>query len=171
MNRAPALTLWAAVVAEALGHAEDTALTLGSAVAGTAAQAKVGRPGTRRPSPGAGIGGGDPPGPGSAACGVRLLGREIAVTPAAGGLFAAAGADGRPQAAAAMRRYLDRAFGARLTEARDAMRRLAASLPPEDLDRRGLRLYDAFRPEVPEDGAGKGRLGRLHLDRIAAAGG
>ena len=35
VNRAPVLTLWAAVVAEALGHAEATALSLGSVVAGT----------------------------------------------------------------------------------------------------------------------------------------
>ena len=32
INRAPVMTLWAAVVAERLGHAPDTALTLGRAV-------------------------------------------------------------------------------------------------------------------------------------------
>jgi hypothetical protein len=36
INRAPVLTLWAAVVAERLGHPADTALTLGRAVAGSA---------------------------------------------------------------------------------------------------------------------------------------
>ena len=40
INRAPVLTLWAAVVAEALGFAPDEALTLGKAVAGLNAQAK-----------------------------------------------------------------------------------------------------------------------------------
>ena len=34
INRAPVLTLWAAVVAQRLGFAEDEALTLGRAVAG-----------------------------------------------------------------------------------------------------------------------------------------
>lgn len=33
VNRAPVLTLWASVVAERLGYAPDTALSLASAVA------------------------------------------------------------------------------------------------------------------------------------------
>src|SRR4051812_19024811 len=40
INRAPVLTLWAAVVAEQLGFDRDTALTLGQAVAGLSAYAK-----------------------------------------------------------------------------------------------------------------------------------
>src|SRR3990172_1797200 len=40
INRAPVLTLWAAVVAERLGYDEATALTLGKAVAGLNAQSK-----------------------------------------------------------------------------------------------------------------------------------
>jgi hypothetical protein len=43
VNRAPVLTLWAAVVAERLGHPPETALSLASAVAGTAARAKARR--------------------------------------------------------------------------------------------------------------------------------
>src|SRR5918997_714953 len=38
VNRAPVLTLWAAVVAERLGFDQDAALTLGRAVAGSSAQ-------------------------------------------------------------------------------------------------------------------------------------
>ncbi len=40
INRAPVLTLWAAVVAERLGFSPDEALSLGKAVAGLNAQAK-----------------------------------------------------------------------------------------------------------------------------------
>jgi hypothetical protein len=40
INRAPVLTLWAAVVAEQLGFDRATALTLGQAVAGLSAYAK-----------------------------------------------------------------------------------------------------------------------------------
>ena len=40
INRAPVLTLWAAVVAERLGYGKETALTLGKAVAGLNAQSK-----------------------------------------------------------------------------------------------------------------------------------
>ncbi len=43
VNRAPVLTLWAAIVAEQLGHPWETALTLGRAVAGSSAQAKARR--------------------------------------------------------------------------------------------------------------------------------
>jgi hypothetical protein len=43
VNRAPILTLWATLVAERLGHPPETALSLGSAVAGTAARAKARR--------------------------------------------------------------------------------------------------------------------------------
>src|SRR5512141_352947 len=40
INRAPVLTLWAAIVAERLGYEKETALTLGKAVAGLNAQSK-----------------------------------------------------------------------------------------------------------------------------------
>src|SRR5262245_1444506 len=40
VNRAPVLTLWAAVVAERLGYPWDEALTLGKALAGLNAQSK-----------------------------------------------------------------------------------------------------------------------------------
>src|SRR5882724_2982010 len=40
INRAPVLTLWAAVVAERLGYDHEAALTLGKAVAGLNAQSK-----------------------------------------------------------------------------------------------------------------------------------
>jgi hypothetical protein len=39
INRAPVLTLWAAVVAERLGFDRDTVLTLGPVVAGLGAHA------------------------------------------------------------------------------------------------------------------------------------
>ncbi len=43
VNRAPVLTLWAAIVAERLGHPPDTALSLASYVAGTGARVKARR--------------------------------------------------------------------------------------------------------------------------------
>jgi len=49
INRAPVLTLWAAVVAERLGFDHDEALTLGKAVAGLNAQAKGRRLGIFKP--------------------------------------------------------------------------------------------------------------------------
>src|SRR5271165_5387527 len=49
INRAPVLTLWAAVVAQRLGFDEDEALSLGKAVAGLNAQAKGRRLGIFKP--------------------------------------------------------------------------------------------------------------------------
>jgi hypothetical protein len=165
VNRAPVLTLWAAVVAEALGHPEDTALTLGAAVAGTAARAKARRLGIaeerdeprERPRERA-----------APSRAVRLLGREIEVVRDKGGHLVAA-RDGRAQSAGAVRSYLTCAFGGRLGEAREAMRRLAASLPPAELDRVGFRLYERFRPAVPEGTAGWGAKGELRIEAIEPA--
>jgi hypothetical protein len=51
INRAPVLTLWAAVVAERLGFDHGEALTLGKAVAGLNAHAKGVRLGLYEPTP------------------------------------------------------------------------------------------------------------------------
>ncbi len=50
INRAPVLTLWAAVLAERLGFDHDTALTLGRAFAGLNAYSKGVSPGLFEPS-------------------------------------------------------------------------------------------------------------------------
>src|ERR1017187_4930417 len=51
INRAPVLTLWAAVVAERLGFKHDGALSLGKALAGLNAKSKGRRLGIFKPSP------------------------------------------------------------------------------------------------------------------------
>jgi hypothetical protein len=168
VNRAPVLTLWAAVVALRLGHPEETALTLGAAVAGTAARAKARRLGLaeeqhseedgRRPREGAG----------KESRAVRLLGREIPVSGSDGGVLLAAH-DGRPQSPGSVRSYLARAFGQRLGEVRAAMEALASSLPPDELNRTGFRLYERFRPEVPEGVEGWGAKAELRIERIRRA--
>ena len=50
INRAPVLTLWAAVVAERLGFKPDEALSLGKALAGLNAQSKGRRLGIFKPA-------------------------------------------------------------------------------------------------------------------------
>ena len=49
INRAPVLTLWAAIVAQRLGFNKNEALTLGRAVAGLNAQTKGRRLGIFKP--------------------------------------------------------------------------------------------------------------------------
>ena len=50
------------------------------------------------------------------------------------------------------------------------METLADSLPPEELNRTGFRLYEAFRPEVAPGTKGWGAKGVLDLGRIRDAG-
>jgi hypothetical protein len=153
VNRAPVLTLWAAIVAERLGHGPDTALTLGRFVAGSSARAKARRLGIidevqdaeeRRIraaalKPRRQI--------------IRLLGREVPVLAAPDGTLRAED-DGKPASSKSVHTYIARAFGDRLPEVRAAMEGLAAALSPEELNRLGFRLYERFRPDVPDGAQG-----------------
>ena len=51
---------------------------------------------------------------------------------------------------------------------RGAMERLAESISPDELNRRGFALYEAFRPAVPSGAQGWGAAGELDLDAIVA---
>jgi len=170
VNRAPVLTLWASVVAERLGYPAETALTLGRFVAGSSARAKARRLGIieekqdaeERPARAAELK------PRRQA--VRLLGRDIPVLAAGDGALRAEDA-GKPVSAKTVEAYIARAFGDRLGEARAAMEALAASLPAEELNRVGFRLYERFRPDVPEGAQGWGAKGELRVERIVGAAG
>ena len=74
-----------------------------------------------------------------------------------------------PRQREAWRRTLPKAFGDRLDEARAAMDALAGSVPPEEFNRVGFRLYERFRPDVPDGAQGWGAKGELRLERIAGA--
>jgi len=162
INRAPVLTLWAAVVAARSGYDEDAALTLGQALAALNAQSKGRRLGiyeSPREEPE-----GEKKKAASASAAVRLLGRDIPTVKASGGLRAAVGGEvGRPEAVKA---YLDKKFGEHLLEVRQAMETLANSLTPAQLETRGFSLYEKFRPQVPEGTKGWGAKGELDLDLI-----
>ena len=170
VNRAPVLTLWATVVAERLGFDHDAALTLGRAVAGSSAQMKGRALGIYEPSE-------EPPSKATEerrerlkpddTLGVRLLGRTVPAIRTPEGIRAM-DKDLRPASAASVERYLESKFGTHLAEVRAAMERLAASLSPEELNRRGFALYEAFRPAIPAGARGWGAAGELDLDRITA---
>jgi hypothetical protein len=63
-----------------------------------------------------------------------------------------------------------RAFGHHLAAVRSAVEALANSLPPDELNRRGFRLYEAFRPDILVSAKGWGAEGVLDLPRIRQAG-
>ena len=124
VNRAPVLTLWAAVVAGQLDFDDDAALTLGKAVAGLTAQSKgrhlgIFKPPKReggRPARKRGLGE-DP--------WIDLCGRSIPAKNTAEGIRAVArDAPIKPEQ---VRRYLSKSFGGDLSAARSAMGQLAQS--------------------------------------------
>jgi hypothetical protein len=167
------LTLWAAVVAERLGYDADAAITLGRVVAGRSARAKaraIGIEAEHEPEDMREVARREEARHARAALrAVHLLGRDIAVIEGPEGLRAAD--DGKPASARSARAYVEKAFGADLAAAEAAMRRLAWSLSPEELNRVGFRLYERFRPEVPPGAQGWGAKGVLDLARIELAAG
>ena len=166
INRAPVLTLWAAVVAERLGFTRDESLTLGRAVAGMNAQAKAVRLGIREPA----TAGERPRGklePESDR--IELLGRSIPVLRTPKGVRASTA--GKPDSAEAVERYLVSKFGRALPSARAAMTTLAGSYPPKELAAAAYALYERFRPQIPAGTRGWGAKGELDLaalKRLAA---
>ena len=141
VNRAPVLTLWAAVVARRLGYSGDEALSLGRAVAGVNAYSKgrklgIFQPGEEKPK--------EAPGE---AFRVELCGRAVPAVNTEGGVRATKG--GRPIAPAPVERYLRARFGDDLGAVRSAMERLARAYRPGELSGKAYSLYEAFRPEVP----------------------
>jgi len=170
INRAPVLTLWAAVVAERLGFSSDTALTMGQALAGMTAYAKGVRLGIYAP-PELQPHETAPPLPAGAtgAHTVVLLGRQLHVADTGHGQRAISkGELVKPEA---VERYLRGKFGDALDAVRAEMQQLAARFPPERLNHEGFHLYEQFRPEVPSDERGWGAKGVLDFGRIRALAG
>jgi hypothetical protein len=163
INRAPVLTLWAAVVAERLGFDPDAALTLGRAVAGLNAYSKGVSLGLFEPSSKAvdeqlqkaKVG---------TTLHVDLLRRAVPVVKTAAGLRAVS--NDRPISSASVERYLESKFGENLGSARRAMAKLANSLPPAEIAARAYHLYEEFRPAIPAGVKGWGAAGELDIDLI-----
>jgi hypothetical protein len=97
---------------------------------------------------------------------VQLMGRTIPVMRTQEGLRALA--KGEPLKPCSVEQYLVNRFGQHLGAARAAMEELARSLPPGELARQAFRLYEHFRPAVPEGEAGWGAAGVLELGKITA---
>jgi len=164
VNRAPVLTLWAAIVAERLGHDADAAITLGRAVAGSSARVKARAIGLENKHEEGGVRATVKPAPWQT---VHLLGRDVPVVEQKGSQYALD--HDKPAAPRPAHSYVEKAFGEHLPTVRRTMEVLADSLPPEELNRIGFRLYEHFRPEVPGGAAGWGKKGVLDLKQIENA--
>jgi len=160
INRAPVLTLWAAVVAERLGFERDEALTLGKAVAGLTAQSKGQRLGIFTPSPAEVRRKRTEKARAAGVFSVALLGRAVPVLHTDEGLRAV-GKDQKPVTPESVEKYLESKYGEALPQVRAAMAKLAKARSPDRLAEEAFRLYEQFRPGVPagESGWG-GRRGR-----------
>jgi len=162
INRAPVLTLWAAIVAERLGFDHDEALSLGKAVAGLNAQSKGQRLGIYKPVPQE-----------VKKARARKRGEEFFIEICGRPVPAINTTDGvraviknKPIEPKSVERYLESKFGESLGTVRSAMRDLAKAYPPEQLSTNAFRLYEEFRPAIPEGVTGWGAKGNLDIDRI-----
>jgi hypothetical protein len=174
INRAPVLTLWAAVVAERLGYDKESALTLGKAVAGLNAQSKGRRLGIYEEKKDdnqqkeeklavSKVEGEEKP---AKLEFIELLGRGVPAVKTPQGVRAAI--KGKPIPAESVEIYLKQKFGAELDETRSAMQKLAKAYPPKQLESKAYGLYEKFRPEIPEGKKGWGAKGELDLETIAS---
>jgi hypothetical protein len=167
VNRAPVLTLWAAVVAERLGFNPEEALSLGKAVAGLNAQAKgralgifKARQDTVREAKQRKRG---------EEFWVKLCGRPVPAKNTDNGIRAVSGE--KPIDPDSAARYLSQKFGADLDAAKEAMETLASAYEPDDLAERAYALYERFRPEIPRGKKGWGAKGTLDLRLMRSLGG
>ena len=168
VNRAPVLTLWAAVVAERLGYEHDTALSFGKCVAGLNAQTK-GRMLGIYGEPKAAERGGPPRKTGlGEEFWVELCSRPIPCKTTEEGVRAVI--KDKPIDPAATRKYLESKFGDDLPAVREAMEALAAAYEPDDLADVAYDLYEQFRPEIARGRRGWGQKGDLDLGLIRSLG-
>jgi hypothetical protein len=162
INRAPVLTLWAAVVAERVGFDEEEGLSLGKALAGLTAQTKGRRLGIYKPHE-----------EGTQQARekergeefwIELCGRPLPARNTDDGIRAVKGT--QVIESGGVRRYLESKFGDDLGRVRSAMQRLAKSYPPKELAQSAFHLYERFRPSIPEGVRGWGAQGDLDLGVI-----
>lgn len=162
INRAPVLTLWAAVVAHRLGFTWPEALSLGKALAGLNAQSKGRRLGIFKPheqKPRAARE--KPP---AEEFWVELCGRPVPAKNTPEGIRAVKGTQLVTAESAA--EYLEAKFGEALEPTREAFEFLARAYKPQELALEAFGLYEQFRPKIPDGVKGWGATGTLDLGRV-----
>lgn len=161
INRAPVLTLWAAIVAARLGFDWNAALTLGKGVAGLNAQSKGRRLGIYKPPEAKAA---RPRPKRGEELWVEVCGRAVPAVSTRDGIRAVVG--DKPVDPEGVKAYLGGKFGDDLEAVKEAMQTLARSMKPGELAERAYSLYEAFRPAIPAGKKGWGAAGELDLDRI-----
>jgi hypothetical protein len=95
---------------------------------------------------------------------IEICGRQVPAIKTTEGVRAVI--KNQPIEAKSVERYLESKFGESLGTARAAMRDLAKAFRPGQLSENALRLYEQFRPAIPEGVRGWGAKGNLDIDRI-----
>ena len=167
INRAPVLTLWAAVVAEHLGYEPAAALTLGKAVAGLNAQTKGRMLGIYGEAKGPHRGPPTKVGLGEEFW-IEICGRPVPAKNTDDGVRAVV--KDRPIDPDKVQSYLAGKFGDDLDSVRAAMSELAENCGPDYLEEGAFALYERFRPAIPAGRRGWGAKGELDLELIRALG-
>ncbi|KAL5488105.1 hypothetical protein ACEPAI_6213 [Sanghuangporus weigelae] len=142
VNRAPVMSVWATIVAERLGFKREEALSIASAYTEMNAISKGVSLGIFEKNKGKGVelvkGESQPY--------VDLMGRRPLYETQTGEWRALV--KGEPVDPGSAFSYVSRAFRQTLQHVAGAMRILAASFPPAELNEKGFGLYAEFRPDV-----------------------
>jgi hypothetical protein len=166
INRAPVLTLWAAIVAERLGFDRDEALTLGHAMAGRNALGKGRALGIYLASKKTVTAKSPRKRKLTKIDRVELLGVSIPTVTTPRGVRAVE--RDKPADPRSVERYHESMFGGALCEARSAMAELARAFEAHDLAQSAFAIYQDFRPKIPSGAKGWGAAGLLDLGKIRA---
>jgi len=97
---------------------------------------------------------------------VEILGRHVPAINTPEGIRAVNKA--KPVDHAVVERYLEGKFGEALPAVCAAMKALAKSFKPDRLAEEAFRLYEEFRPGIPDGVTGWGAKGELDLNRFRA---
>jgi len=163
INRAPFLTLWAAVVAEHVGFDPEEALTIGKAVAGLTAQAKGRNLGIFHERPAEEIEKVKQLREGMDAKSIPFMGRTLSCVMTEDGIRTLV--RDKPVDPSSVERYLAGKFGEHLVSVKEQLTTLAETFGQDELLRQAMGIYMKLRPSVPKGREGWGKQGLL--DRAA----
>jgi len=159
INRAPVLTLWVIVVAERQGYNSREAATYGKWISGIMAHAKGKKEGRFEDSE-------EPKKKKQRFEHVQFFSHIKVPIVTRNGNRLAVNQDGDPIDYSSVESYLERAFGSRLVDAKEALEVLANSMSGEELHKQAYSLYETFRP--PYKGWGQKSLWSLDSVRQLA---
>ncbi len=161
VNRAPVLSLWAAVVAERLGYAWADALSLGKAVAGHTVNNSGSRAGLATEEP-------ETAPEKSRAVDeeylISLCGRDVTARFTANGVRGVSKAEEVDSDRAELN--LRNAFGDNYDAVTAAMRKLAGSRARTVINQEAYSLFERFRPAIDSGVKGWSQKGRLEIQLI-----